>query len=57
MGAARFRAWFGERGATEEDLGRIEDIEVTQEMDAIWEARIRLSTCLDERGTWHHRPD
>jgi hypothetical protein len=57
MGVARFRAWFGERGATEEDLGRIEDIEVMQEMDAIWEARIRISTCLDERGTWHHRPD
>jgi hypothetical protein len=57
MGAARFRAWFGERGATEEDLGRIEEIEVTQEMDAVWEARVRISTCLDERGTWHHRPD
>jgi hypothetical protein len=57
MGEQRFRVWFGERGATEEELERIEEIEVTQEMDAMWEARLRLGICLDEHGSWRHRPD
>jgi len=57
MGEQRFRMWFGDRGATEEELERIEEIEVTQEMDAIWEARVRLGMCLDERGNWQHRAD
>jgi hypothetical protein len=57
MGEQRFRIWFGDRGATEEELERIEEIEVTQEMDAIWEARMRIGMCLDERGSWRHRSD
>ena len=57
MGEQRFRVWFGDRGATEEELERIEKIEVTQEMDAVWEARMKLGMCLDEHGHWRHRPD
>ena|SRR5688572_3224038 len=57
MGEQRFRVWFGDQGATEDELERIEEIEVTQEMDAIWEARMRLETCLDEHGSWQNRAD
>jgi hypothetical protein len=57
MGDVRFRLWFGDRAASADDLSRVEDIEVTQEMDAFWEAHIRMSMCLDQNGAWQHRPD
>jgi hypothetical protein len=56
MGDSRFRIWFGERAASEDELARVEEIEVTQEMDAIWEARVRMVLCLDEKGKWLHWP-
>jgi hypothetical protein len=56
MGEPRFRVWFGERAASEDELARIEEIEVTQEMDAFWEARLRMALCLDENGRWLHWP-
>src|SRR5262245_46829166 len=52
----RFRVWFGDRAASEEELGRIEEIEVTQEMDAFWEAHVRMVLCLDANGAWLHWP-
>lgn len=56
MGDTRFRVWFGERAAREEELARFEQIEVTQEMDATWQAELRLGMCLDENGAWLHWP-
>jgi hypothetical protein len=56
MPEQRFRVWFGDRSASEEELGRIEEIEVTQEMDAFWEAHMRMVLCLDANGTWLHWP-
>ncbi|WP_338761599.1 hypothetical protein [Massilia sp. METH4] len=56
MPTPRFRVWFGSRAASEEELRRIEEIEVTQEMDAFWEARLRMALCLDPRGSWMHWP-
>lgn len=56
MGDTRFRVWFGDNAASEEELARIEEIEVTQEMDALWEARLRMVLCLDANGTWLHWP-
>jgi len=56
MGDTRFRIWFGDHAASEEELARIEEIEVTQEMDAFWEARLRLALCLDANGRWLHWP-
>ncbi|WP_349607245.1 MULTISPECIES: hypothetical protein [Cupriavidus] len=56
MGDPRLRIWFGDRAASEEELARIEEIEVTQEMDAFWEAHLRMALCLDERGRWLHWP-
>jgi hypothetical protein len=57
MGDVRFRVWFGDRAASTDELARVEEIEVTQEMDAFWEARLRMSQCLDDKGVWQHRPD
>ena len=56
MGDTRFRIWFGDTPATAEALHRVETIEVIQEMDAIWEARLELVLCLDESGKWLHWP-
>lgn len=56
MAGQRFRVWFGKEPATAEQLRRIEEIEVTQEMDAFWEARLRMALCLDAQGTWQHWP-
>src|SRR5262245_47503571 len=52
-----FRMHFGNRPAKEEELGRIEEIVVEQEMDMAWEARIRMYLCLDEDGNWQHSPE
>jgi hypothetical protein len=56
MATQRFRVWFGDRAASADELGRIEEIEVTQEMDAFWEARLRMALCLDANGAWLHWP-
>jgi hypothetical protein len=56
MGGTRFRVWFADHAASEEELARIEEIEVTQEMDHFWEARLRMALCLDENGRWLHWP-
>lgn len=56
MADMRFRLWFGERAASAEELARVEQIEVTQEMDACWEAHVRMALCLDANGTWQHWP-
>jgi hypothetical protein len=52
MGDTRFRVWFGDRPASIEELERVEEIEVTQEMDAFWEATVRMAMCLDAKGAW-----
>ncbi|HOM11718.1 MAG TPA: hypothetical protein PLB41_00190 [Rubrivivax sp.] len=57
MSTPRFRVWFGDAEASEDDLARIEEIEVTQEIDKFWEARIRTTMCLDAQGHWQHRSD
>lgn len=56
MAGQRFRVWFGDRAASEEELERIEEIRVTQEMDAFWEGHVRMALCLDANGTWLHWP-
>jgi hypothetical protein len=56
MAEQRFRVWYGDRAASEEELARIEEIEVTQEMDACWEAHLRVVLCLDANGAWLHWP-
>jgi hypothetical protein len=57
MSTPSFRVWFGDAEASEDELARIEEIEVTQEIDKFWEARIRTTMCLDAQGRWQHRND
>ena len=57
MSDIKFKVWFGNVEASEDDLARIEEIEVTQEMDKFWEARMRMTMCIDDKGRWQHRPD
>ena len=57
MAGLAYRVWFGDRSATKEELDRIEEIVVEQEMDMAWEARIRMYVCLDEKGHWQHGAD
>jgi phage protein D len=57
MGTPQFRVWYGEREASADELSRIEQIEVTQEVDRFWEARVTSAMCLDASGQWQHRPD
>jgi hypothetical protein len=56
MGDSRFRVWFGSEAASLDQLALIEEIEVTQEMDAFWEAHLRMAMCLDPSGRWQHWP-
>ncbi len=56
MSGQRFRVWFGDRAASENELRRVEQIEVTQEMEAFWEAHLRMALCLDAKGAWQHWP-
>lgn len=51
-----WRIRFGDRPATPEELERVEEIRVEQEADMAWEARVRLSLCMDERGRWREQP-
>lgn len=55
MPETAYRLYFGARPATQEELDRIEEIVVEQEMDMVWQARIRLFLCLDESGHWRHQ--
>jgi hypothetical protein len=55
--ALGFRVYLGDRPATEDELLRIEEIVVEQEMDMAWEARLRLTLCTDEQGRWRHGAD
>ena len=53
----KFRMFFGNRPATDEELAHVEEITVEQEMDAAWHATIKLFLCLDETGNWAHAED
>jgi len=52
-----YKIFFGDRAASMQTLQRIEEIVVEQEMDMIWEARIKLYLCLDENGRWREQTD
>ena len=57
MSGAAFRMFYGTSPATVEQLRQVEEITVEQEMEMAWEARIRLSLCLDDRGRWKEPPN
>ena len=57
MPGTAFRMFFDDTAATVEQLRQVEEITVEQEMEMAWEARIRLSLCLDDRGRWKAPPN
>lgn len=52
MPACEFRLYFNNRPASREQLDRVEEITVEQEMDLAWEARLQIPLCVDEHGNW-----
>jgi hypothetical protein len=57
MPEIRYRVFFNNNGANRQQLERIEEITVEQEVDMVWQARIRIPICLDERGNWSGEDD
>jgi hypothetical protein len=57
MAGAAFRMFYDGTPATVEQLRQVEAITVEQEMEMAWEARLRLSLCLDDRGNWREPPN
>jgi hypothetical protein len=55
--AQKFRLFFGDRPATQEELAHVEEITVEEETDLAWQATIKMFLCLDERGNWAHAQD
>lgn len=52
--AQKFRLYFGDRSATEDELAHVDEITVEQEIDMAWQATVKMFLCLDERGNWVH---
>lgn len=48
----RFRLHFNDSYAPQEHLDRVAEILVEQELDGIWEAKIKFEICLDDQGSW-----
>ena len=52
MAQAEFKVFFDGSSAEVEQLGRIESIEVEQEVNKAWEASLTIPVCLDDQGNW-----
>lgn len=52
MPAVEFRLHFNNDPATRQQLDRIGEITVEQQVDMAWEARIEFPVCVDENGNW-----
>jgi hypothetical protein len=47
-----YRLYFGNNPATPEQMNKVEEIRVEQEIDMTWEARITIAIGTDEQGRW-----
>ena len=52
MSDIQYRLFFNNNPATREQLDRVEELTVEQEVDMAWEARIQIPMCVDEKGKW-----
>ncbi|MCP4117242.1 MAG: hypothetical protein GY737_17970 [Desulfobacteraceae bacterium] len=52
MAAIEYRLFFNNTSATREQLDRVDEIRVEQEVDMAWEARVRMAVRVDDRGKW-----
>jgi len=57
MPATEFRIFFDNVPATSDQLDRIEEITVEQEVDMAWEARIKIPIYVDADGNWSTEPE
>lgn len=53
MAEAEFKVFYNNESASREQLDRIEQITVEQEMDMAWEARLEILIGLDLHGKWN----
>jgi hypothetical protein len=47
-----FKIFYDSKLATEAQLDEIEEIIVEQEIDQVWQARIKKPVCISEKGVW-----
>ena len=47
-----YRLYFNNEPATRDQLDRVEEITVEQQVDMAWEARLQIPICTDENGKW-----
>lgn len=47
-----YRMFFNNNPATREQLDRVEEITVEQEIDMAWEARMQIPIATDDKGNW-----
>jgi len=57
MPAVEFRLHFNNDPATRQQLDRIGEITIEQEVDMAWEARLEFPACVDENGNWTGEDD
>ncbi|HVZ41836.1 MAG TPA: hypothetical protein VHI13_21320 [Candidatus Kapabacteria bacterium] len=52
MAVIEYIVFFDNNPATQDQLDRIEDVTVEQEVDLMWEARVQIPVCVDNDGRW-----
>ncbi len=52
MAGIEYRMFFNDQPATREQLDRVEEITVEQEVDMAWEARLQIPIRVDDQGKW-----
>ncbi|HYY41228.1 MAG TPA: hypothetical protein VE775_00765, partial [Pyrinomonadaceae bacterium] len=52
MADIEYCMWFDGVPATQAQLDRVEEIEVQQEVDLAWEARVQIPVCVNDDGKW-----
>jgi len=52
MPSIEYRMFLNDNPATREQLDRVENITVEQEIDMAWEARVEIPICVDSSGRW-----
>lgn len=52
MGAVEYKLFINGASATQDQLDKIDEITVDQAVDRAWEARIKISACLNDDGSW-----
>jgi hypothetical protein len=52
MPTTQYRLFFNNSPATREQLDKVDEITVEQEVDMAWEARLQIPICTDDKGRW-----